>query len=179
MVSFAGWNMPVQYSTGIKAEHLATRDGAGLFDGSHMAQIELFGIGADAFLERLTPTNLSTLIEGQVRYSFFLSNAGGVLDDFMVSRLDGHLHLVVNAGRASHDITHLRQNLNANTHMNLNGDRALLALQGPEASQVLKNLGLDLDGFHFMDVRRFDLAGIPVVISRSGYTGEDLSLIHI
>ena len=91
----------------------------------------------------------------------------------MITRLDGHLHLVVNAGRTSHDITHLRQNLDANTQMNWNEDRALLALQGPDAAQVLNNLGLDLNGFHFMDARRFDLAGIPLVITRSGYTGED------
>ncbi|MDC0062386.1 glycine cleavage system aminomethyltransferase GcvT [Candidatus Puniceispirillum sp.] len=173
MVPFAGWDMPLQYSTGIKAEHLATRDEAGLFDVSHMAQIEISGAGANASLERLTPTNLSALFEGQVRYSLFLNDTGGVLDDLMIGRLDGHLHLVVNAGRTSHDITHLRQNLDANTHMNLNEDRALLALQGPDAAQVLNNLGLDLEGLHFMDVRRFDLAGIPLVISRSGYTGED------
>ena len=173
MVPFAGWDMPVQYSTGIKAEHLATRDGAGLFDVSHMAQIEISGAGANAFLERLTPTNLSALSEGQVRYSLFLNDKGGVLDDLMITRLDGHLHLVVNAGRASHDITHLRQNLDANTHMNLNEDKALLALQGPDAAQVLNNLGLDIDGLHFMDARHFNLAGIPLVISRSGYTGED------
>ena len=173
MVPFAGWDMPVQYSTGIRAEHLATRDGAGLFDVSHMAQIEISGTGANAFLERLTPTDLSALSEGQVCYSLFLNDIGGVLDDLMITRLDGHLHLVVNAGRASHDITHLRQNLDSNTHMNLNEDKALLALQGPDAAQVLNNLGLDLDGLHFMDVRHFNFAGIPLVISRSGYTGED------
>lgn len=173
MVSFAGWDMPVQYSAGIKAEHLATRNGAGLFDVSHMAQIELFGTGADAFLERLTPTDLSSLMEGRVRYSLFLNDTGGVLDDFMVARLDGHLHLVVNAGRASHDITHLRQNLDASAQMNLNEDKALLALQGPDAAEVLNKLGLDLNGFRFMDVRHFDLAGIPLLITRSGYTGED------
>ena len=173
MVPFAGWDMPVQYSTGIKAEHLATRGGAGLFDVSHMAQIEISGAGANDFLERLTPTNLSALSEGQVCYSLFLNNIGGVLDDLMITRLDGHLHLVVNAGRASHDITHLRQNLDSNTHMKLNEDKALLALQGPDAAQVLTNLGLDLDGLYFMGVRHFNLAGIPLVISRSGYTGED------
>ncbi|MDC3234647.1 glycine cleavage system aminomethyltransferase GcvT [Candidatus Puniceispirillum sp.] len=173
MVPFAGWNMPVQYSSGIVAEHLATRDGAGLFDVSHMAQIEISGTGADSFLERLTPTNLNALVEGRMRYSLFLNETGGVLDDLMIARLDGHLHLVVNAGRTNHDITHLRQNLDANTHMNLCDDRALLALQGPGAAQVLTNIGLDLDGFHFLDVGHFDLAGIPLVISRSGYTGED------
>ena len=173
MVPFAGWDMPVQYSTGIRAEHLATRAGAGLFDVSHMAQIEISGAGADAFLERLTPTNLSTLSDGQVRYSLFLNDTGGVLDDLMIARLDGHLHLVVNASRTIHDITHLRQNLDANTHMNLNDNKALLALQGPDAAKVLCKLGLDIDGFNFMDVRHFDLAGVPAGITRSGYTGED------
>ena len=173
MVAFAGWDMPVQYSNGIKAEHLATRNGAGLFDVSHMAQIKISGAGANAFLERLTPTNLRTLFEGEVRYSLFLTDTGGVLDDLMIARLDGHLHLVVNAGRTSHDITHLRQNLDTNTHIDLNDDKALLALQGPDAGKVLCSLGLNFDGFHFMNVRHFDLAGVPVVITRSGYTGED------
>ena len=84
MVPFAGWDMPVQYSAGIKAEHLATRNGAGLFDVSHMAQIEISGAGANAFLERLTPTNIRALYEGEVRYSLFLNDTGGVLDDLMI-----------------------------------------------------------------------------------------------
>ena len=129
MVPFSGWDMPVQYSQGIKAEHLATRDGASLFDVSHMAQIELSGPGADAFLERLTPTDLSMLNEGRMRYSLFLNDAGGVLDDLMIARLNDHLHLVVNANRASHDITY-QQNLDTNTNVELHRDKALLALQG-------------------------------------------------
>jgi aminomethyltransferase len=95
MVPFAGWDMPVQYTAGIKAEHLATRNGAGLFDVSHMLQVELSGNGADAFFERLTPTNIGAVAEGRVRYSMLLNDAGGVLDDLMVARLDGRLHLVV------------------------------------------------------------------------------------
>jgi len=178
MVPFAGWNMPVQYAHGIKAEHLATRNGAGLFDVSHMVQIELSGSGADAFFERLTPTDIGAVAEGRVRYSLFLNDTGGVLDDLMVARLDGNLHLVVNAGRAQHDIDHLRQNLDAepksaNTKINVHHDKALLALQGPQAGAVLSSLGLDLDGFRFMDIRRFKLHSIPLVITRSGYTGED------
>ena len=105
MVPFAGWDMPVQYTAGIKAEHLATRNGAGLFDISHMLQGELSGNGADAFFERLTPTDIGAVAEGRVRYSMLLNDAGGVLDDLMVARLDGRLHLVVNAGRAAHDLS--------------------------------------------------------------------------
>ena len=97
MVPFAGWNMPVQYADGIKAEHLATRNAAGLFDVSHMAQVWLSGANADAMLEALTPTDVAGIAEGRVRYSMFLNKTGGVLDDLMIARLDGMLQLVVNS----------------------------------------------------------------------------------
>lgn len=177
MVPFAGWDMPVQYPTGIKAEHLATRSGCGLFDVSHMAQVELRGAGADALLERLTPTDVGAIAEGRVRYSLFLNDTGGVLDDLMIARLDGALHLVVNAGRADHDIAHLRAAIagdsGADVDMIVHEDRALLALQGPGAAAVLADLGADLDGFVFMDVRHLSIMGLACQVTRSGYTGED------
>ena len=173
MVPFAGWNMPVQYADGIKAEHLATRNAAGLFDVSHMAQVWLSGDNADAMLEALTPTDVAGIAEGRVRYSMFLNETGGVLDDLMIARLDGMLQLVVNAGRADHDIAHLEANLADGVDMTVRRERALLALQGPAAPDVLARLGVDLDGFFFMQVGHFDIAGIPCIITRSGYTGED------
>ena len=173
MVPFAGWNMPVQYADGIKAEHLATRQGAGLFDVSHMAQVWLQGDGADAMLEALTPTDVAGIAEGRVRYSMFLNETGGVLDDLMIARLDGMLQLVVNAGRADHDIAHLEANLGDEVEMSVRRERALLALQGPEAPAVLNRLGVDLHGFYFMQVGHFEIAGIPCIVTRSGYTGED------
>tara|TARA_E500000178_G_scaffold93762_1_gene92685 strand:- start:5665 stop:6765 length:1101 start_codon:yes stop_codon:yes gene_type:complete len=174
MVPFAGWDMPVQYPAGIKAEHLACRSGAALFDVSHMAQIEVNGDGADALLERLTPTDLEAIKDGRVRYSLFLNETGGVLDDLMIARFEGALHLVVNAGRAAHDISHLKAHLiGADTRIKVHDKRALLALQGPGAATVLGDLGLDLDGFVFMDIGRFMLAGVECVVTRSGYTGED------
>ena len=173
MVSFAGWNMPVQYADGIKAEHLATRTGAGLFDVSHMAQVWLQGDGANAMLESLTPTDVAGIAEGRVRYSMFLNETGGVLDDLMVARLDGMLQLVVNAGRADHDIAHLESHLGDGVEMSVRRERALLALQGPEAPAVLTRLGVDLTGFFFMQIGHFDIAGIPCIVTRSGYTGED------
>jgi aminomethyltransferase len=173
MVPFAGWDMPVQYASGIKAEHLATRGGAALFDVSHMAQLVLSGGGADASFERLTPTDIGAVADGRVRYSLLLNDVGGVLDDLMVARLDGALHLVVNAGRADHDIAHIRKNLGPDTDMHHHHDRALLALQGPKAAAVLAGLGLSLERFHFMDIRHFSLDGTALVITRSGYTGED------
>ena len=188
MVPFAGWDMPVQYADGIKAQHLATRDSAGLFDVSHMAQIWIGGADADAALERLTPTDIGAIAEGRVRYSLFLDTNGGVLDDLMIARLDGGLQLVVNAGRADHDIAHLRANLHganlnganlqgANLHadvtMQVRDDRALLALQGPQSPQILHRLGVDLDNFFFMQIGHFRIDGIDCIVTRSGYTGED------
>ena len=130
MVLFAGWDMPVQYDTGIKAEHLATRSSAGLFDVSHMAQITLDGETADRILERITPTDLSLVAEGTMRYSVFLNEIGGVLDDLIISRLDGRLRLVVNAGRAEHDIAFLKANLDSDNLMSVKDDCALLAPSG-------------------------------------------------
>ena len=173
MVPFAGWDMPVQYPDGIKTEHLATRARAGLFDVSHMAQVQLTGADSDSMLEALSPTDVAGIGEGRVRYSMFLDAKGGVLDDLMVARLDGDLHLVVNAGRAAHDIAHLKANLVGDVTMRVRDDRALLALQGPESPAVMERVGVDLDGFFFMQVGRFDIDGIDAVITRSGYTGED------
>ena len=177
MVPFAGWDMPVQYADGIKAEHLATRESAGLFDVSHMAQLWIGGADADAALERLTPTDVGGIAEGRVRYSMFLDTEGGVLDDLMIARLDGDLQLVVNAGRADHDIAHLRASLAANpgedVTMRVRDDRALLALQGPQSPQVLRRLGVDLDDFFFMQIGHYSIDGIDCIITRSGYTGED------
>jgi len=173
MVPFAGWDMPVQYADGIKAEHLATRDSAGLFDVSHMAQVWLSGPGAEAMLESLTPTDVGAIGDGRVRYSLFLNATGGVLDDLMIARLDGVLQLVVNAGRAEHDIAHLRAHLGGGVEMEVKSDRALLALQGPESPAVLERLGVDLSGFHFMQIGRFTIDGTDCIVTRSGYTGED------
>ena len=173
MVPFAGWDMPVQYADGIKAEHLATRASAGLFDVSHMAQVSLSGPGAGAMLERLTPTDIDAIADGRVRYSLFLNDQGGVLDDLMIARHGNQLQLVVNAGRADHDIGLLRASLDESVTMEVRTDLALLALQGPSAAAVLQRLGADLDGFVFMQIRDISIAGIACTVTRSGYTGED------
>ena len=173
MVPFAGWDMPVQYADGIKAEHLATRASVGLFDVSHMAQVSLSGPGAGAMLERLTPTDIDAIADGRVRYSLFLNDRGGVLDDLMIARHGNQLQLVVNAGRADHDIGLLRASLDESVTMEVRTDLALLALQGPSAAAVLQRLGADLDGFVFMQIRDISIAGIACTVTRSGYTGED------
>ncbi len=175
MVDFAGYWMPVQYE-GIIAEHLWTREQAGLFDVSHMGQLLLSGEGLDAAVEALLPIDLATLSLGMVRYSLLLNEDGGILDDLMVSRWPDKLYLVVNGATKWDDIGHLRDNLPDAITLNHLDDRALLALQGPQAFAALEGLvsgAYPLSALSFMRFGQFELAGAPVTISRSGYTGED------
>ncbi len=175
MVEFAGYHMPVQYE-GIIAEHLWTRESAGLFDVSHMGQLEVSGEGIDAALEAVLPIDLSTLKLGMQRYSLLLDENGGVLDDLMVSRWPDSFYLVVNGATKWDDIAHLREHLPDEITLNHLDDRALLALQGPAAFAALeRHVSGDypLVALTFMKFGRFELAGAEVSISRSGYTGED------
>ncbi len=175
MVEFAGYHMPVQYE-GIIAEHLWTRGNAGLFDVSHMGQLELSGEGLDAAVEALLPIDLSTLKLGMQRYSLLLDETGGVLDDLMVSRWPESLYVVVNGASKWDDLAHLREYLPDEITLNHLDDRALLALQGPEAFAALDRHAsgeYPLSALTFMRFGRFELDGAEVSISRSGYTGED------
>ena len=175
MVEFAGYHMPVQYE-GIIAEHLWTREHAGLFDVSHMGQLELSGEGVDAAVEELLPIDLSTLKLGMQRYSLLLDEDGGVLDDLMVSRWPESLYVVVNGATKWDDIAHLREHLPDAVTLNHLDERALLALQGPQAFAALeRHVSGDypLSALTFMRFGRFELGGAEVTISRSGYTGED------
>ncbi|MGE3692165.1 MAG: glycine cleavage system aminomethyltransferase GcvT [Novosphingobium sp.] len=175
MVEFAGYAMPVQYE-GIIAEHLWTREHAGLFDVSHMGQLYLSGKGLDAAVEALLPIDLSTLGVGQVRYSLLLDETGGILDDLMVTRWESGLYLVVNGATKWDDIGHLREHLPDAITLNHLEDTALLALQGPEAAVALERLvtsNAPLSSLTFMKAGAFKLDGVDAWISRSGYTGED------
>ncbi len=172
IVPFAGYEMPVQYADGVMKEHLWTRTNAGLFDVSHMGQISIHarsGTVQDAAraLERLMPVDVIGLAQDRQRYGFFTNAQGGILDDLMFVNRGDHLLLVVNAARKADDLTHLRDNLDDCTVTPLT-DRALIALQGPKAVDVL-----DLHQMAFMDVADHVIAGIPCTVSRSGYTGED------
>jgi aminomethyltransferase len=179
MVEFAGYWMPVQYE-GILAEHLWTREHAGLFDVSHMGQLLLSGAedfgGLDAAVEALLPIDLSTLSLGEQRYSLLLDEDGGVLDDLMVQRWPNDLYMVVNGATKWDDIAHLREHLPDEVTLNHLEDRALLALQGPKAAAALERHvsgEWPLSALTFMKFGRFELGGADVTISRSGYTGED------
>lgn len=176
MVPFAGYAMPVQYPTGILQEHLHTRAAAGLFDVSHMGQVRLTardgGDPAEA-LERLVPGDIQGLAVGQTRYTQFTDAAGGILDDLMVTRRADDLFLVVNAARKDHDIAHLRAALEPACRVEVLADRALLALQGPQAATVLSHYVPVCPEMAFMTGRTCEINGVPVFATRSGYTGED------
>jgi aminomethyltransferase len=178
MVPFAGYEMPVQYTTGVLREHLHTRQAAGLFDVSHMGQIALrakSGKVEDAALalERLVPQDVLGVAPGRQRYAQFTNGAGGLLDDLMVANFGSHLFLVVNAACKAEDEAHLRANLAETCVIEPLPDRALIALQGPKACSVLAKFCADAASMRFMDSGRRSIDGIDCFVSRSGYTGED------
>ena len=173
MVPFAGYEMPVQYPTGIVAEHLHTRRQAGLFDVSHMGQARLDGAGSAHALERLVPGDIRALERDRMRYTLLTDASGGILDDLMVTNLGDHLHLVVNAACKLADVEHLKRELEPAVAVTALPDRALLALQGPAAATVLGRLAPGIKAMAFMTAATHKVADIPCLISRSGYTGED------
>jgi aminomethyltransferase len=173
MVPYAGYAMPVQYQ-GVLAEHLHCRAAAALFDVSHMGQATLSGATAAAALERLVPGDLLGLKPGRQRYTLLTNEAGGIIDDLMVANLgDERLFLVVNASRRDDDFAHIAANMPAGVRLHPHEDRALLALQGPAAAAVMARIGPDAARLPFMGVASVTLVGIPCLVSRSGYTGED------
>lgn len=173
MVPFAGYEMPVSYPAGIVAEHRQARSSAALFDVSHMGQIRLVGRAADRALETLVPVDVVGLAEGRQRYALFTGPQGGILDDLMVLRRPDELLLVVNASRKHADLAHLRRHIGSQCEALACPDRALLALQGPRAVQALARLQPDVAHLRFMDGRSLMLEGVPCIVTRSGYTGED------
>ena len=174
MVPFAGYDMPVQYPAGILTEHKHTRAAAGLFDVSHMGQVILRGDDPAAALETLVPGDIAGLEDGRMRYTQFTNDAGGILDDLMVTRRGDHLFLVVNAACKDDDIAHLRAALAGRCDVERHDDRALIALQGPEAAAVLSRLAdRDVATMPFMSAVETKVDGISCFVTRSGYTGED------
>lgn len=173
MVPFGGYDMPVQYATGILAEHRHTRTAAGLFDVSHMGQVLLKGAGADAALESLVPVDIVDLGLFKQRYALFTNAQGGILDDLMVTRRADDLFVVVNAACKQQDIAHLQQHIGGRCTVQPLPEQALLALQGPQAVTALARLNPDVQRLVFMTGGHFALDGIDCFVTRSGYTGED------
>ena len=175
MVPFAGYDMPVQFGLGVMKEHQHTRTAAGLFDVSHMGQVILRGDSYDAVaraVETLVPVDVVGLGLGRQRYGFFTDADGGLLDDLMLANRGDHLFMVVNAACKEADIAHMRAGLDGVT-IEVVSDRALLALQGPQAAEVLAQFAPETEAMRFMDVLTTDILGASCWISRSGYTGED------
>src|SRR6201996_2860691 len=173
MVPFAGYEMPVQYPAGVLKEHLHTREKAGLFDVSHMGQA--FLAGDTSALERVTSADVAGLKEGMQRYGLLLTEAGTIKDDFMFSRLAGEadMYVVVNADTKDGDFAYIGEALKDVAKLTLRPDRALLALQGPLAAEVLERHSPGISNLTFMKVVRATIAGAPAIVSRTGYTGED------
>lgn len=177
MVPFAGYEMPIQYE-GIVAEHEWTRTNASLFDVSHMGQLALKSPDSDSGLaarelEKLLPGAITNLKPGKMRYSLLLTEAGGIIDDLMVTNTGPHLALVVNGACKWDDIAHLREHLDDEVTLTHFDDFALLALQGPKAGDVLDALMPGTGALTFMTAGLFEWDGGHVWVSRAGYTGED------
>ncbi|MGR3700465.1 MAG: glycine cleavage system aminomethyltransferase GcvT [Paracoccaceae bacterium] len=176
MVPFAGYSMPVQYGLGVMKEHQHTRAAAGLFDVSHMGQVILRGPDYAAValaFETLVPVDVAGLGVNRQRYGYFTNDAGGIEDDLMLANRGDHLFVVINAACKSADIALMRAGLPSGITLEVIEDRALLALQGPLAEDVLATLNPAARTMRFMDVATMDLAGAECWVSRSGYTGED------
>jgi aminomethyltransferase len=177
MVEFGGWDMPVQYPAGTLTEHLRTRTHAGLFDVSHMGEIDVRGNDAIAFVNKLTSNDASKLVDGQAQYSALTTPQGTVIDDLLIYRFaEDHLLLVVNAGTTDKDWEwieshHAGENVNLR---NISSEYCQIALQGPDAISILQKLTAvtlaDIKYYHF---RSGEVDGVQSIVSRTGYTGED------
>ncbi len=177
MVPFAGYSMPVQYPAGLMAEHLHTRQAAGLFDVSHMGQLKLIGADAAAAFESLMPVDVIDLPVGMQRYGLLLNDAGGIIDDLMFVRREDHLFVVVNGACKVNDIAHIQSRIGQRCQVQPLPERALLALQGPLAVNALSRLAPGVEKMVFMRGGDFVFNSgsqqFDIFVTRSGYTGED------
>ncbi|MFC3674243.1 glycine cleavage system aminomethyltransferase GcvT [Ferrovibrio xuzhouensis] len=172
MVPFAGYDMPVQYPAGILTEHKHTRAAAGLFDVSHMGQVRITGADPARALEALVPGDLVALDVGRMRYTVFTNDKAGILDDLMVNKRDRDLFVIVNAACKEQDIKHLQDHLKG-CEVEYLEDRALIALQGPQAVDVLSRLNSVVPAMSFGMGATLALGKYEAFVTRSGYTGED------
>lgn len=173
MVAFADYDMPVQYAAGVLKEHLHTRASAGLFDVSHMGQVRISGDDPAAALESLVAGDLKALQPGEMRYTLFTNEAGGILDDLMVTNAGDHLFVVVNAACKAQDIALMQRGLDGKATVEPLPDRALIAVQGPKAAEAVGRLAPASAELYFMQGAAMPVSGVDCFVTRSGYTGED------
>lgn len=175
MGEFAGFDMPLYYDEGVMAEHLWVRKHAGIFDVSHMRQIMITGAGAQNFMERITPSSYGKAPEGRAKYTVMTNEKGGIVDDLIVTKLgDDKFFAVVNAGCRDKDLAWMQSHKPEGVTLDVLDDRGLIALQGPDSEQVLRDVfGVDTEGMPFMWFMKTSVLGEEAFISRLGYTGED------
>jgi len=173
LVPFAGYSMPVQYPMGVLKEHEQTRTRAGLFDVSHMGQAYLKGADAIAAIEALVPGDIANLPPAGVRYSVLTNELGGIIDDLMISKYNGELFLVFNAACKAQDIAHINAGIGDRAALEVIEDRALVALQGPAATDVLSRFIPAARHMSFMTISKLHFGDVDCIVTRSGYTGED------
>ena len=173
MVPFAGYSMPVQYPMGLMQEHLHTRAAAGLFDVSHMGQLRLVGTDAASALETLMPVDVLGLGVNRQRYGLLLNDEGGIIDDLMFVNRGEDLFVIVNGACKHGDLAHIKASIGSLCHVDAQFERALLALQGPQAAAALERLLPGANQLVFMTGSAFTWAGSDLYVTRSGYTGED------
>lgn len=176
MGGFAGYDMPLYYNAGVMAEHEWVRRSAGLFDVSHMGQILVSGENAAQYFEAITPSDFQEKRPGRAQYTVLTNQAGGIIDDLIITKLDAqHFFAIVNAGCKDKDMSWMRQHLPQDLSFDVLQHQALLALQGPEAENVLRaTLDIDTRDLNYMHLLQTKLQnGTPVYVSRLGYTGED------
>lgn len=180
MVPFAGFNMPVQYSSIIE-EHLHVRNAVGLFDVSHMGEFIVSGSDAEKWLNHMTLNNVASLEVGQIQYSAMLYDHGGVVDDLLVYRFPDHYMVVVNASNIDKDFDWLSSHLEGDVTMrNVSEKTTLLAIQGPRAAELVRNIAdVPTDGVEYYHFVKGHVNGVSVIFSRTGYTGEDGFEIYI
>jgi aminomethyltransferase len=173
MTAFAGYQLPIQYPTGIIHEHLYCRSHAGFFDISHMGQFLISGKDAASELERLTPSKITGLKPGQQKYTVLTNDAGGVIDDIIVTRVENGIRLIVNAACKSKDFDYLLSRLSGRCQLTELTELSLFALQGPASAAVIGEFSASAAQLPFMSACETEIAGINCTISRCGYTGED------
>ncbi len=182
MVSFANYQMPLQYAIGIKKEHIHCRTKAALFDISHMGQLLLTGEQVELFLEKLIPSDIEGLAIFKQMYTVLTTADGGILDDLIISKLDDKYLLVVNASRKKIVVEHILEHKPASINLDEMVDYALIAIQGPLSESMLSPLFPDIVNMRFLDVAEYTIHSEKLTVSRSGYTGEDgfeISLPHV
>lgn len=173
MIPFAGYSMPIQYKEGIISEHKHTRNKVSIFDVSHMGQAIIRGNSVSEEFEKIVPANISGLGNNQLRYTQFTNESGGIIDDLIVTKQEDKLFVVVNASEKETDYAHIHETIGNKVDVHPVEDRALLALQGPEASITLSHQASELETLAFMAYQPIDIKGIICDVSRCGYTGED------